>query len=288
MNLPTILVTGASGFIGNKVAQKLVVAGNRVIALMRRLGNEPNNCAVALGDITDYEPIGEAVARCDVVIHLAGMVGTQPCLNDAHGAIQANVVGTLNILKASRSHKKPVIFGGVGNAEDHSVYAVTKSTAEQFFCMYNKEHGVNTLPLRIFNVYGPGQNTGSGKLIANCIQKGLNGEPLVVFGDGKQVIDFIYVDDVAGAIVRAVEVVMEKHNNQPYHIGTCVGISVGEAVETICRLTGGKSEIVFDEKRGGDVMTEIVADPAKLLPGIDKPRSFEEGIAQTIDNVKEV
>ena len=146
----------------------------------------------------------------------------------------------------------------MANINDFSIYSITKATAERFVMMYNKEHNTNFIPLRIFNVFGPGQDLQSRKLIINCIHKGLKGEPLIIYGDGTQVMDFIYIDDV----IAQLEYLIENINgleNKCYDIGTGHGVSIFDVAKKIIRMTGNKSKIIFSPNRSGDRMLEVVA-----------------------------
>jgi UDP-glucose 4-epimerase len=283
----TVLVTGATGFIGKKLIFSLLKCGVNVIALIRDREKllEVEGCIPSLCDITDYEAVSETISRADVVIHLAGIVGAGPAAVDPYRTIDVNILGTLNVLDAARSFGKFVIFCGVGNFLDTSIYSIAQATSERFLLMYNEEFDTNTIPLRIFNAYGPTQNLKNGKLIINAISKGLRGDPITVFGDGSQLMDFIYIDDVVSSIMRAIEL-RDEHDGQPYHVGTTKTVSVLDATKKIVEFTGGNSKIVYAKARIGDNMGIIVANKERMLPGIDSPRSFEEGLQQTIEVFK--
>ena len=150
-----IFVTGATGFIGRHVVERLQSQGSEVTVLLRTPENPLPGTRPALGDVSRYEQVSEFVARNDAVIHLAGLVGVGPCVDDIGGAVETNILGTLNVLAAMRFFDTPGVFAGVGNVDDISVYPITKAAAERFVHMYNKEHGTKMVATRIFNVYGP-------------------------------------------------------------------------------------------------------------------------------------
>ena len=228
----TIVITGATGFLGKPLISSFLRDNYDVIAVVRDASDLPKNCISSLSNIQDYESISETISRSDIVFHLAGIVGVEACNSNLKNTIDVNILGTINILDAARYYNKPVIFASVANINDHSFYAISKSTAERFVMMYNKEHKTNFMPVRIFNVFGPGQDTKSGKLIVNSILRGLKGEPISVYGDGSQIMDFIYIDDVISYLHYSIKKINEN-DKKTYEIGTCVGLSILSAVKII-------------------------------------------------------
>ena len=236
-------------------------------------------------DIRDYESVSETIARSDIIIHLASLVGVSNCDKNHYNSIDINILGTLNILDAAKYYRKPVIFSGVANINDFSIYSITKATAERFVMMYNNEHKTNFIPLRIFNAYGPGQDLESGKLIVNCIHKGLKGEPINIYGDGNQIMDFIYIDDVVAHLEYLIENINEIEN-KCYDIGTGIGISIFDVAKKVISMTGNKSKIIFSPNRSGDKMLEIVANKKKILTNSIPLHQLEDGLSRTIAYIK--
>ncbi len=285
----TITVTGATGFIGRNLIKSLLEDDHKVIAVIRdpsQASSLPSGCIPSLCSILDYEPVAEIVSRSDLVFHLAGIVGVGPAGSDPYKTIDTNVLGTVNIMDAAKYFKKPVVYTGVGNIDDHSIYTVSKMTSERFLMMYNKEHGCDFLPVRIFNVYGPGQSLKSGKLIINSIHKALVGEPISIFGKGDQVMDFIYIEDVIMHLKSCVDN-YPKFETNPFEIGSGKGTSILDAVNMIIMLTGGKSKIVFENKRSGDRMQKVIADSSRFISNSVNLHSFEKGVKKTIKYIKD-
>ena len=163
-------------------------------------------------------------------------------------------------------------------------YPITKAAAERFVHMSNKEHGTKMVATRIFNVYGPGQLDKSGKLVTNTIRRALAGKDLVIFGEGSQEIDFIHVDDAAALIVAALERAERGEVTDVVDIGTGVGTTVKDAVETIRRVSGSSSNVVHQEERSGDAQQRIVADPTRMhWPDGFEPRQLVLGIKETVE-----
>jgi UDP-glucose 4-epimerase len=198
-----------------------------------------------------------------------------------------NVDGTLNVLDAVRVHKKPMLFASVANVEDGTPYAITKATAERFCRMFHRDRGTAVLPVRIYNAYGPGQSAASGKLVPANVMRGLRGEPLVCHGDGEQVEDFVYVDDVGRTLAEtAIASGVEPRDRfEPVELGTGEGTSIRQVLERIRVLTGGRSEIVIEPPRVGSVARRLVASGERIGPsGGYVP--LEEGVARTVQAAK--
>ena len=279
-----IFVTGASGFIGRHVVEHLQNQGAKVTVLLRTRENPLPGTRPALGDVSRYEQVSEFVARNDAVIHLAGLVGVGPCADDIGGAVEANILGTLNVLAAMRSFNTPGVFAGVGNVDDLSVYPITKAAAERFVHMYNKEHGTKMVPTRVFNVYGPGQPDKSGKLVTTTVRRALAGSDLIIFGDGSREIDFVHVDDAAALIVAALERAERGEVTDVVDIGTGVGTTVRDAVETIRWVSGSSSKVVHQDVPAGEAQQRIVANPTRMhWPDGFEPRNLVLGIKETVE-----
>lgn len=284
-----ILVTGASGFIGSSLCSELAKLG-AVVQTLVRPGNPDNptglgpNVKSCLGVIQDEEAIGEFVARSDFVFHLAGLVGPGNCDGDIHGAIQNNVTGTLSVLQAMRTYKVPGVFLSVANVRDGSVYSITKATAERFCLMFNKEHRTKMAVCRLTNVYGPGQNLNSGKLIVSNISKAKKSQPLSLFGTGEQKLDFLYIDDAVSGLVELLSTHAKLDFSKPIVIGSGVYHSVKNVLETIVDVTKSNSKIEFLPKRHGDLMTSIgLLENEDATPIKVEKTNLRTGIARCIE-----
>jgi len=268
----TILLTGATGFIGWRLSGMLSQHGNKVLSLVRKANPKlPQGCMPVLADLEDPESVAEAVARCDIVIHLGAIVGNAACDADVEKAVRVNVGGTLNILNGIRFHRKPMIYASVGNAEDNTAYAITKVTGERFCLMYNRELNTAVLPLRIFNVYGPGQSPSTGKLIPTSVDRAIKGEDLTYFGDGEQQHDFVYVDDVIRILSYAVDYVVTSKGlpSEALHVGTGVTVSVKEVITLVNQLAGRRSKILSKPSRPGESMRAVAVDASKRFGPAD-------------------
>ena len=280
-----VLVTGGTGFIGSHVVEALAEAGFSRIVLGRRASKHSDpNVVFALADIVDYEAVAEAVSKSNAVIHLAGLLGTEESLRKPEDFVNANVIGSINVFDACRHFNKPCVFTSVGNADEQSVYAISKSVAERLALMYNKEHNSRILIVRLFNTYGERKNPEqSRKLVPSTVAAALRNAPITIFGDGQQRNDYIYVKDVARILVKALK--NERLDLQKvWHLGTGSSTSVLDTVNLIVRLAGSKSEIIISGRpRSGETISTVVADRAKLIDPHYQFTSLEAGLRSTID-----
>ena len=224
------LVTGGAGFIGSHLVEALAERGERVRVLDDfSTGRRENLAAVAdhiellEGDVADPETVERAVAGCDYVLHLAAIASVQASLENPRRTHQVNVNGTLNVLEAARraSVQRVVFASSAAVYGDHtalplreelppcplSPYAATKAAGEAYCSAFHASYGLPTVALRFFNVYGPRQdpaNPYSG-VISIFAARIARGERPVIYGDGKQTRDFVYVTDVARAALLVCE-----------------------------------------------------------------------------------
>jgi len=208
----TVLVTGGNGFIGRYVVEELLWRDYKVSILDTRWRPTANGATVVLGDIRDDVAVTEAAAHADGIIHLAGVLGTQETINNPRPAAATNVLGGLNVLEAALQYKLPMVNIAVGNYWMNNTYSITKNTVERFAEMLNRYRSGRIATVRALNAYGPRQVPAAPygpskvrKIMPSFICRALAGEPIEVYGDGEQVMDMIYVADVARVLVTALE-----------------------------------------------------------------------------------
>lgn len=274
-----VLVTGASGFIGSHVCDNLRDRGIEPIRFDRRAPTD------FLGDVRDYTSVSEAVGTSDGVIHLAGVLGTQETIEEPMPAIETNIVGSLNVFKAVRHYRKRAVYIAVGNHWMNNSYSISKTTAERFAFMFNKEHGTKIAVVRALNAYGPRQKPGPvRKIIPNFVLPALRNEELLVYGDGSQIMDMIHVYDVAEILVWAL---IRDHGqyDKPFEAGTGRRTSVKDIAWLVLNETGSR-KIRHTEMRPGEPEHSVVlGDPSTLEPlGIsgNSLTTLEDGIRETI------
>ena len=187
-----ILVTGA-GFIGSHVVDRLLELGHEVSILDRYPKQREewgDKVRVFLGDIRDREVVMEAVYQHDGVLNLAGILGTMETVDNPHPSVDTNIHGALNIFEGCRPntmHREGVkgVQIAVGNHFMNNTYSITKTTAERFALMFNKEHKTKIAVVRALNAYGEYQkHKPIRKITPNFVVRALRGEPIEIFGDG--------------------------------------------------------------------------------------------------------
>jgi UDP-glucose 4-epimerase len=298
-----ILVTGGAGFIGSHVAEAYREAGHHVAAVDALLGAAPDRtpAGVRLYRVDIRRPELADVfreERPEVVAHLAAQANVRQSLADPLSDAETNVLGTLRVLELSARHGvTQVIFSSTAGAlygepqtlpvrEDHPVlptspYGLHKFLGEQYMLYYRRVHGLNTVILRYGNVYGPRQapETEAG-VVAIFTEAFLSGRRPVIFGDGTQVRDFVFVGDVADANLRALGRVIPD----PVHIGTGVGTSVNELAAQLRALTDAPVSPEHGPAVPGEVY-RIYLDVARAERVLGwRPRvALEEGLRRTVE-----
>ena len=229
-----VIITGGAGFIGSNVVDKALERGYN-IKIIDNLStgfksNLNKHCEFIQADICDYESIEKHFRGIDYVFHLAALPRVEPSIHDPLPYNKVNIEGTLSVLDACKNNdierivfsSSSSIYGECGTTpvvegyrkEPLSPYALQKLVCEEYFSLYSKLHGVNSVCLRYFNVYGNRQpQIGSYVPVVGIFFKQLaNGEPLTVTGDGQQVRDFVNVLDVADANMLAAESDLRGYN----------------------------------------------------------------------------
>lgn len=216
-----ILVTGGNGFIGQYVVEQLLESGYKVAIFDRKLKMKNfklnDNVEHVFGSITDPVAVHEAMSEVDGFIHLASVLGTQETIKNPVPAVHTNILGGLNILEASTHFQVPGINITVGNWWMNNTYSIAKNMTERFVHMYNKERGTKISNVRVVNAYGPRQSVAAPfgessvrKIMPSFICRALTGRDIEVYGDGSQVSDIVFVEDVARIIVMELASVIQN------------------------------------------------------------------------------
>ena len=216
-----VLVTGGNGFIGRATCRELLRLCHQPIVLDPR-GREPEpGCELRLGDIRDATAVSEAVAHAEAVVHLAGILGTQETITNPLPTAETNVLGGLNVFQAAALHELPTVNIGVGNWFEDNTYSLTKNCVERFVNMYGKYRGLPVATVRALNAYGPGQSVAAPygpskvrKITPSFVMKVLHRHEIEVYGDGQQIMDMVFVDDVARVLVAAL-LHVQKYGYRP-------------------------------------------------------------------------
>lgn len=252
-----MLVTGGAGFVGSALARRLVRQGHSVRVLDDLSAGDPDrlpeDVSFQRGDVNDVPRLWTLLQGVDCVYHLAARVSVQESLRYPRDYNLVNVGGTVSVLEAMRDvGVQRLVFVSSGaiygqqstqpvaewmTPNPDSPYAVSKFAAEQYVCTIGRLWGVETLCLRVFNTYGPGQQLPATHppVIPQFIRQTLNGGSLVIHGDGSQTRDFVYIDDVVDALERAATVPVPEC--QVINVGSGVETSINELVRLIGQVT---------------------------------------------------
>ena len=309
--MPTSLVTGGAGFIGSHLVDRLLERGDDVRVLdnlssgsLENLKGVENQIEFIRGDIRNLDDLKVALAGIDLVFHQAAFVSVPLSLEDPAACLDTNIKGTQQLLEESRlaGVKRVVLASSAavygknpdfplsedGRTDPLSPYAASKYIAEVFSRMYTSQLGLNVVALRYFNVFGPRQNPDSdySAAIPIFIKQLIAGETPVIYGDGGQSRDFIYVSDVAQANLLAGDA-----NDAP---GRVINICTGQET-SLLDLLGALSAIfqrdispTYESPRAGDIYRSI-GDPSLSGELLDfRPQiRLEQGLKATAEWMKE-
>jgi len=264
-----VFVTGGAGFIGSKLCEVL----DDFYVFDKKLGNDIRRPVDVWRAISRFKP--------DVIVHLVAMMGTSETFRDEILTTKVNVLGTLHVLEAARKIGAKVIYASKPHLW-RNPYTITKSAAEEFVQMFHEAYGLETVVLRLYNVYGPG--LGLKKAIPIFITHALKNKTIHIYGNGKQSTDWIYLDDV----LRAFQLAIREKNavGQWMDIGTGTSISVNNIVKLILKLTGSKSKVEYLPMRVGEGPERYIkADISKAtrLLGFRASVRVREGLQNTIE-----
>ncbi|MFU8771901.1 MAG: UDP-glucuronic acid decarboxylase family protein [Anaerolineales bacterium] len=312
-----ILITGAAGFLGSHLCDRLLSDGHSVVGMDNFITGSPDNLA-HLGGHPNFKFIRHDVSnfifvpgKLDAVMHFASPASPNPnspfgYLNLPIQTMKAGALGTHNTLGIARTYNSRFLLASTseiyGDPLEHpqredywghvdpigprSVYDEAKRFAEALTMAYHRFHGVDTRIVRIFNTYGPRMHIDDGRVVPNFLQQALQNEPLTVYGDGSQTRSFCYVDDLIDGIYR----LLLSDEHQPVNIGNPVETTILEFAHTINDLTGNQAGVVFKPKQRGS------GDPQRRQPDISRALevlswqpevSLDDGLTKTIQYFKE-
>ena len=314
-----VLVTGAAGFIGSHLVDRLLAEGEEVLAVDNLSSGRLSNLADARRSTTGKltfqrvdvtsNALGELVKRQkpEVVFHLAAQVDVRKSVADPIHDATINVLGTLNVLQsASEVGARKVVFTSSGGCiygepaperlpvtEDQvywpealpeSPYGVSKKIAIDYLRYFKAVQDLDYTALALSNVYGPRQEPASevgleGQVVAIFSRKMLAGRPCTIYGDGTQTRDFVYVDDVVSAFVAA----RDKGSGELVNVGSGVELSVNELYARLAQLTGSRFEPVYAAARPGELQRIAVdASKAGRELGWAPQVGLDDGLKQTV------
>jgi len=302
----TSVVTGGTGFLGSHLSDRLLAEGHRVIAIDNLITGNVSNIGHLAGnknfkfichDVTEYIFIPDAV---DYVWHFASPASPIDYLKIPIPTLKVGALGTHNSLGLAREkgaafllastsecYGDPLVhpqtedyWGNVNPIGPRGVYDEAKRFAEAMTMAYHRFHSMNTHIVRIFNTYGPRMRLNDGRVVPAFIGQALRGEPLTIFGDGRQTRSFCFVSDLIDGIYR----LMMSDFHEPVNIGNPREMTIRQFAEEIIRIVGGKLQI---EHKPLPVDDPKVRQPditrAKTLLGWEPVVDFDSGIKQTVE-----
>lgn len=302
-----ILITGGAGFIGSHLVDALLAKGYAVRVLDDLSTGKRSNLPLdnprlelMVGDVADAKRVADAARGCQAAVHLAAVASVQASVDDPVKTHQSNFIGTLNLCEALRlASVKRVLFASSAavygnNGEGQAItentpkapltpYASDKLASEHYLDFYRREHGLEPVIFRFFNIYGPRQDPSSpySGVISIFSERAQQGLPISVFGDGEQTRDFFYVGDLAGLLVQALE--QPQVQEGAVNVGLNQATSLKQMLAALDVVVGGLPAVSFGPGRNGDIR-HSKADNTRLLERFElgAVTPLEEGLRRLL------
>lgn len=302
-----VLVTGGAGFIGSNLVKRLLEEENSVTVLDNFMSGYHSNLdpfpalRIIEGDVRDKKAVETAMEGVDVVFHLAASVGNKRSIDLPITDAEINVIGTLQVLEAARkagvrkiiTSSSAGIFGELKTIpikEDHPIepdspYGCTKLCEEKLSLSYAKLYEIEAVCLRYFNVYGPNQRFDAyGNVIPIFVFRMFRNEPLIIFGDGEQTRDFIHVDDVVQANIKAADA---TGVSGAFNIASGTHVTINHLVKMITKDNSPSVKIEYGPIRPGDVRHSLAdIGAARKVLGFEPQVAIVDGLRKYITWVK--
>ncbi len=311
-----ILIAGGAGFIGSNSAHYFRDAGHNIIILDNLLSGFEENISDIIddkgvkfykGDIRDKGPLTKIFSenKIDLCINFAALVSVAESTENPALTEEINTKGMINLLQFCGKNRiktfvhasSAAVYGDSQELpkrenmlpEPKSPYAISKLAGEYYNNFFASIYGFNAVNCRFFNVFGPKQNPESqyAAAVPIFIKKALLNKNLTIFGDGKQVRDFIYVYDLISAIEYLINNADKIGNKNTFNIGYGNYISINELSRLIIKLSGSQSEIEYSEHRAGDIKLSYASVKKLKDFGWKEKTGFNEGLARAIEWYKE-
>ncbi len=311
------LVTGGAGFIGSHLVEALLARGDLVVALDNlstgRLRNlerveKHDNLRIVHGSVLDELIVDELVHTCDVVVHLAAAVGVRLIVDQPLKSFTTNIRGSEIVIEAAHRYRRQIIVASTSEiygkngagplAEDADrllgsptvarwAYSTAKAVDEILAYAYHRERGLPTTVVRLFNTVGPRQSPAYGMVIPRLVRQAVAGEPLTIYGDGRQTRCFCHVTDVVDGFLRLLD--HPGATGEVFNLGSQEEVSIAELAARIIEQSGSSSTIrliPYEEAftRDFEDMQRRLPDTGKVraLTGWKPTRSLHEILDETI------
>ncbi len=316
------LVTGGAGFIGSHLCEKLLELGHQVTVIddlstgrmsnIEQLVDNPE-FTFAIESILNETVMDRLVCECDIIFHLAASVGVELIVNRPVEVIETNILGSEMVLKVANRYRKKTLITSTSeiygksekvpfSEEDDSLmgpttknrwsYACSKAVDEFLALAYHQEKNLPVVIARLFNTVGPRQTGRYGMVIPRFVAKALLGQPIQVYGNGRQSRCFTYVADTVEYLIRLSK--LPEAEGQIYNVGNNQEITIADLAEKIRTMSGGESEIVtipYDEAyaKGFEDMFRRIPDISKVhrATGYKPCHDLDEILRRVIDYVRQ-
>ncbi len=311
MSSMRILVTGAAGFVGSHLCERLLCAGHEVLAVDNHFTGRRANVAQLLGhprfELMRHDITFPLYVEVDAIYNLACPASPVHYQRDPVQTTKVSVIGAINmlglakrtganILQASTSevygdpdtHPQPEAYrGNVNPIGPRACYDEGKRCAETLFFDYRRQHGLKIKVARIFNTYGPRMHPNDGRVVSNFIVQALQGKPITLYGDGRQTRSFCYVDDLVEGLIRLMATPDEVTG--PVNLGNPGEFTIRQLAEQILHLTGSRSTLVNEPLPEDDPMQrQPDITLAKQLLDWQPSIALEDGLKRTIPYFQEL
>ena len=302
----TAVITGGAGFLGSRLAERLVDSGWHLWILDDLSGGCKGNLSAVIdrvdfrrGDILDDKVLNKIMTGADVVFHLAAKISVTESFKEPESYARVNVAGLIQVLEAARKcHVRRLIFPSSASVygDDPSLpkketsglfpaspYAVTKVLGEALCRVYGEDRDIETVALRFFNIYGPRQDPRSpyASVIPRFIDALARGKRPIIFGDGEQTRDFVHVDDAVKAMILAAS--RRGPAGEVLNIASGVGTSIIDVFESVRKAGGWSEKPRFAPARPGEVRhSRASIAKARRILGFKPTVSLESGIRRLV------
>lgn len=302
-----ILVTGGAGFIGSSIAHKLIELNFKVLILDNlhtgRKKNIPKRAKFIKCNLQSYTAIKQIFQKYKInhIFHQAALANVRESIIKPKKYIDINLIGSLNLLELSKQYNvKSFTFASSGGCvygqskriptSENAIispldpYGATKSNFETYLDIYHRLHGINYTSLRYANVYGPRQNPfGEAGVISIFSKLLLNNSQVTINGDGENIRDFVYIDDVVDANILA----MKKSANCSLNVGTGKGITINNLYKNLRKIIGSDLRPFYGPEKEGEVKKSTLnIKKIKNLYGWKPKTKFNKGLIKTIEHIK--
>jgi len=309
------LITGGAGFLGSHLSDALLARGDEVTALdvasdlKVRHQLENRRFRYVRGSVLDRDLVASLTSWCDVIYHLAAVVGVDHYVTDPYEVLNVNVNGTENVLRAAFKERKKVVFSSTSEVYgksrdvpfeedgdrvlgsttiDRWSYSTSKAVGEHF-CFAFAKRGLPVVVVRFFNVYGPRlDRANTGRVVSIFLGQLLRGAPLTIIGDGRQTRCFTYIDDAIRASVAAA--LKKEAAGQIINIGSDEEVSINDLAQRMIRISGRRTPVVFIPEteaygNGYEDIRRRVPDIRKMREtlGVTTRITLDEGLQRTIE-----